>query len=107
MKNCLPLALLPVLLAVGAAPVRSQAASTSLGPAPWTPSVTAAARGQWTTIPESFKPTAAWTDSGALAPLAPWQTVTDLKPLSLGSIPPGSRQSFPIEDPSSRRGNAP
>lgn len=89
MRISLPLALLPMILVSGAAPVWSQAGGGVLqGPAPWIPSGTLEATGRWSTAP-SITGAGFWAAaSGVLSPPSSWRRVTDLKPLSLGSSPP-------------------
>lgn len=87
MRITLRFALLPLILVCGPAPAWSQAGGGLLqGPAPWIPSGTLEAMGQWSTGP-SITGAAFWSASAVVSPPSPWRMVTELKPLSLGSIP--------------------
>jgi hypothetical protein len=108
MRFALPVTLLPLLLAWGAGPAWCQVGAAILpGPAAWTPAGSLASPGGWTTSAAAMNARTNWSTSGMFTPPAPWHVVTDLKPLSLGSIPPGSRSSGPGQVASPKPGIAP
>ena len=90
-----PLALLGVVLAGCALPAWSQGVTAILQPPPtWTTAPTLEPTSRWS--PSVILPGAAsWSSSGSFNPPSPWRSVTDLKPLALGSIPPGEGEWRP------------
>jgi hypothetical protein len=96
MRSNLPTGLLSLLLACGALPAWCQTGGTAFqGPSAWTPAGSLASPRGWTTTAIGMNARMAWSESARFTSPAPWHMVTDLKPLSLGSIPPGSADVGP------------